>query len=165
MKTIKVLPNTDDVNAELRLLIQQSYDNCTDKLFTIGLSGGSLINSLIKTLPTLSCVDWTRWRLFFCDERIVPFDDPESTFGCYWRAFENVTPLKKDQFIVINPDLDGELAARDYTEKIRSTVKIDEDLALPRFNLILLGMGPDGHTASLFPGHKLLEVSNKEIST
>ena len=154
MKTIKVLPSNDDVNSELRLLIQQSYDNCTDKLFTIGLSGGSMINSLTKILPNLTSIDWTR-----CDERIVPFDDPESTFGCYWKAFEHMTFLKKDQFIVINPTLDGEQVAQDYVNKIKSTAIIDPD-NLPRFNLLLLGMGPDGHTASLFPGHSLLEVSN-----
>ena len=51
--------------------------------FTLGLSGGSLVSMLSKELPALSDLDCSKWVVGFCDERLVPFDDPESTYGLY----------------------------------------------------------------------------------
>lgn len=162
MKTIKVLPNLDVVNSELRQIIQETYDNCKKRLFTIGLSGGSVITCLTTVLPTLQ-VNWKKVRFFFCDERIVPFDDPESTFGCYWKALEGVIPIEKDQFIEIDTTLDGDEVAKKYIQRIGATANVDR-AGFPVFNLLLLGMGPDGHTASLFPNHKALEETKEWVT-
>ncbi|XP_037803056.1 6-phosphogluconolactonase-like [Penaeus monodon] len=120
-------------------------------VFTIGLSGGSLAKFLGKGLPSIN-TSWDKWSLFFCDERVVPFDHDDSTFKVYKGLIES-TPLKAEQFVVINPSLEAEAAAKDYEAKVRAKFP---NVEWPTFDLLLLGMGPDGHTASLFPGHALL---------
>jgi len=104
-------------------------------------------------LPTLK-TDWSKWVVFFCDERLVPFNDPESTYGVYKEKLFGQIPIEESQVIKIDPSLSVESAANDYASKIAHYFP---DLELPKFNLLLLGMGPDGHTCSLFPDHPLLK--------
>ncbi|KAI4491280.1 hypothetical protein M0802_010213 [Mischocyttarus mexicanus] len=124
-----------------------------DDIFKIGLSGGSYVNILVETLPKVS-TDWSKWRFFFCDERVVPFESAESTYGSYKTSLIGVVPITEDQFIKIDPELSAEEAARDYIKKM--SVYFPPD-SLPKFDVLLLGLGPDGHTCSLFPNHKLLD--------
>lgn len=79
--------------------------------FTVGVSGGSLISFLTKCLPKLN-TDFTKWVLAFCDERVVPFDDCESTYGTYRKAFCDSGLLKPDQFIAIDPNLNGKASKK-----------------------------------------------------
>lgn len=130
--------------------------------FRVGLSGGSLIKFLCKGLPHIS-TQWKKWQFFFCDERHVPFDNKESTFGCYRRDLIPVLPLEEIQFVTINPSLSVEEAAKDYTEKIEQEFRISSS-SLPKFDLLLLGIGPDGHTCSLFPDHPLLKEEKKWVA-
>lgn len=118
--------------------------------FHLGLSGGSLAKFLISGLSTIK-TDWARWRLFFCDERLVPVEDGDSTWGLYRSGLCGLTPLKEEQFLVVNTDLDPASAASDYQARLVEAL----GPAL-RLDMLLLGMGPDGHTCSLFPGHALL---------
>ncbi|CAH0383438.1 unnamed protein product [Bemisia tabaci] len=124
--------------------------------FTIGVSGGSLIGALAKGLPGVK-TEWSKWKIYFCDERIVPFDDTESTYGAYKKALDGVVPIKDDQYRKIDPKLSAEEAAKDYIGKLKADFG---NVQLPRFDLLLLGMGPDGHTCSLFPGHPLLQETS-----
>jgi len=128
--------------------------------FKIGLSGGSMAKFLCGGLPSIT-TEWAKWNLFFCDERLVPFSDGDSTFRLYLDGLVGATPLTKEQFVVIDPEIDVSAAAKDYEEKVK---KHFPDCSLPSFDLLLLGMGPDGHTASLFPGHALLDESNVWIA-
>ncbi|KAL7747912.1 suppressor of los1-1 [Sorochytrium milnesiophthora] len=131
--------------------------------FTIALSGGSLPKQLADGLaPLASSIDFSTWQVFFADERCVSHDDPESNYKlCKDTLFEplvgkNGSRLVLDQNVhAINPALVGnpEQAASDYQSKMESVFGAS---GLPKLDLILLGMGPDGHTCSLFPGHKLL---------
>lgn len=111
-------------------------------------------------MPTIS-TEWSKWRIFFCDERYVPFDSADSTFGTYQRdLLPFVNGLKEDQFVNIDSSLPLEKCAEDYEKKV-----LDEFHGkTPIFDLLLLGMGPDGHTCSLFPGHKLLKENTKLIA-
>ncbi|BES98393.1 6-phosphogluconolactonase [Nesidiocoris tenuis] len=124
--------------------------------FTVGVSGGSLISFLTKCLPKLN-TDFTKWVLAFCDERVVPFDDCESTYGTYRKAFCDSGLLKPDQFIAIDPNLNVHDAAKDYAERL---AKVFPSADLPSFDVLLLGMGPDGHTCSLFPDHPGLKIDD-----
>lgn len=124
--------------------------------FKVGLSGGSLVDILAEVLPTVS-TDWSKWVLFFCDERVVPFDNGDSTYGQYKTKVMGTVPLTEEQFIKIDPDLHADEAAKDYIKKM--SVYFPPD-SMPRFDLLLLGLGPDGHTCSLFPGHKLLNETS-----
>lgn len=123
--------------------------------------------------------DWLKWRFFFCDERLVDFNNPDSTFAEYRDKFISNLPISEDQFIKINPQLSGnqilysfsinvilmtynifiavDEAAKDYIQKM-SVYFAPYDL--PRFDALILGVGPDGHTCSLFPGHKLCEETS-----
>lgn len=68
--------------------------------------GGSLIKFLCKGLPTIN-TSWPKWQFFFCDERLVPFDNNESTYGSYRRDLLPLLPITEEQFITVNPNLKG----------------------------------------------------------
>lgn len=70
--------------------------------------GGSLATFLSKGLQKIS-TDWSKWKLFFCDERVVPLDNSDSNFGVYKAALIGVVPLAEEQFVKINPHLPGTL--------------------------------------------------------
>lgn len=125
----------------------------------IWFSGGSLVKFLATGLPKIS-TDWSKWELFFCDERYVPTNNPDSTFGAYKEHLVSNVPLNESQFIRINSELPLSECAADYQNKILQKFKSD----IPSFDLLLLGMGPDGHTCSLFPSHPLLEESKLLIA-
>ncbi|XP_066590268.1 6-phosphogluconolactonase [Prorops nasuta] len=148
----------DPIEPALTKIIQNTAEESIsrDDIFKIGLSGGSMVKLLTSALPNVT-TDWSKWRFFFCDERIVPFDNTESTYGLFKNSLIGTLPITEDQFIKINTDLSADEAAKDYIKKM--SVYFPPD-CLPRFDLLLLGLGPDGHTCSLFPGHKLLDESS-----
>ena len=116
--------------------------------FNLGLSGGSLAKFLCQGLPTIQ-TDWARWRLFFCDERLVPAGSSDSTWGVYQSSLLPATPLTSDQFLTVNTDLEPKAAASDYQTRL-------VEMTGMKLDMLLLGAGPDGHTCSLFPNHPLL---------
>ena len=116
--------------------------------FNLGLSGGSLAKFLCQGLSSIS-TDWTRWRLFFCDERLVPEESSDSTWGLYRSSLLPATPLSPDQFLTVKTDLEPQEAARDYQARL-------VEMTGMKLDMLLLGAGPDGHTCSLFPNHPLL---------
>jgi 6-phosphogluconolactonase len=120
--------------------------------FRVALSGGSTPRALHQRLAQYyhGSIDWERVEVFWGDERVVPPDDPES---CYRMARETLldhVPIPAAHiFPYATVGGSPEAAAQAYSETL--TARFAEQT--PRFDLILLGMGPDGHTASLFPGH------------
>lgn len=151
-RKIVVKGSESDVIAELCSLIEKKAKESLVKneTFNIGLSGGSMANFLCKGLPNID-TQWSKWRLFFCDERLVPEDSADSTWGLYKSKLLPVTSLQEDQFLTVATNLDPEKAAADYQEKLVSNFG-----SPPVLHLLLLGAGPDGHTCSLFPGHQLM---------
>ncbi|RSH88676.1 suppressor of los1-1 [Saitozyma podzolica] len=152
--------------------------------FTIALSGGSLPNQL-KPLAEMEGVAWDKWQVFFADERIVPLDHPESNYAACAKAFLDHVPLKREQIHTLNTALftdftktnptdepkDADEAeneaieiADDYEQQLVHTFAGANSARYPTFDLILLGMGPDGHTCSLFPGHPLLAESTRWVA-
>lgn len=165
MAIIKIVDHDNIVN-ELVEIVQNAYDNSKDELFYVGLSGGSLPSLLVEALKQLKIIEWKKWLFFFCDERCVTSTSPESTFGTYRRLLDPIDerlPLSLNQFIPIDPSLKSSKVAEDYLSKMRQRF---EGASLPKFHILFLGLGPDGHTCSLFPGHRLLKVSewNKIVS-
>ncbi|HSN68541.1 MAG TPA: 6-phosphogluconolactonase [Thermoanaerobaculia bacterium] len=100
---------------------------------------------------------WDRVHLYWSDERMVPRDDPRSNFGMARAALVSRVPIPAANVhpIPIDP-ADPDAAAAEYERTLRVEFAL-EPTALPRFDLVLLGMGADGHTASLFPGAPSLE--------
>ncbi|XP_075495936.1 putative 6-phosphogluconolactonase 4, chloroplastic [Primulina tabacum] len=139
--------------------------------FTVVLSGGSLVKSLRKLLepPYIDSVDWSKWHVFWVDERVVPKDHPDSNYLLAYNDFLSKIPIPVGNVYAINDALSAEGAADDYETCLRQLVKskiIDnsEGTMFPKFDLMLLGMGPDGHIASLFPGHPLVQEKEKWVS-
>jgi 6-phosphogluconolactonase len=121
--------------------------------FAVALSGGNTPKSLNSLLAS-SYPDfpWNRTFLFFGDERHVPPENAESNFRMVNESLlSKISIPAENVFRVLAENLDAAKAAADYEERIRGFFELKPG-EFPRFDLIFLGMGPDGHTASLFPG-------------
>ena len=142
----------------------------TEDVYSIALSGGSTPRNLYALLaddPGLrEQIPWQRIHFFWGDERHVPPDHPDSNYQMAYEALLSKVPVPPANIHRIraeNPDADK--AAQEYARDMRRFFGIAGSEP-PRFNCVLLGMGSDGHTASLFPGspaleeHKRLVVAN-----
>uniref|UniRef100_A0A182YMH1 6-phosphogluconolactonase n=1 Tax=Anopheles stephensi TaxID=30069 RepID=A0A182YMH1_ANOST len=132
--------------------------------FRVGVSGGSLADILCEGMSDLRS-DFSKWQIFFCDERVVPVADKDSTFGIFKRdLLAHCKNIPESVFFPVNTALDVNEAAADYERTIRKTFGLEKPEEIPSFDLLILGFGPDGHTASLFPGHPLLEEKKKLVA-
>ncbi len=122
--------------------------------FTVALSGGSTPMSLYRLLasePFSEQVNWTRVHLFWGDERCVPPDHPDSNFYRAQTALINHVPIPEENIHRIQAENPPRQAAELYEQSLRDF--FDSAETSPKaFDLLLLGMGDDGHTASIFPG-------------
>jgi 6-phosphogluconolactonase len=121
----------------------------------IAISGGSTPRATFQLLadssePWRSRMPWDSLDLFWVDERCVPPDDNDSNYRMTREAMLDQVPLRPEQIHRIEGELDPEAAASRYESELRNSFRL-EGAEAPRFDLIALGMGPDGHTASLFP--------------
>lgn len=135
-------------------------------VFRVALSGGSTPKALFAVLasdPYRGQVDWERIQIFFSDERFVPPDSPESNYHTAYEALLSHVPVP-ERFVhrVATVDVTPEESAANYEEGIRRVFAVGLS-EVPRFDLILLGLGPDGHTASLFPDTDALHVTDRLV--
>jgi 6-phosphogluconolactonase len=125
------------------------------KPFSVALSGGSTPKLLFELLASSTFQGRVRWpnlQLFQVDERCVPPDDPQSNYRMIRQALLEFVPLPAENFHRMAAERpDREQAAREYAEELGRVLRPPPG-EWPRLDLIFLGMGPDGHTASLFPG-------------
>jgi 6-phosphogluconolactonase len=133
----------------------------------ICLTGGSSPKQLYQLLasePYRNRIPWQRMHWFIGDERFVPADDPLNNMAMARRIFldacapaANIHPIATD---TASPDE----AARRYESELRSFYGADRlDHARPLFDLVLMGLGPDGHTASLFPGYPAMQPTARWV--
>ncbi|XP_067628895.1 probable 6-phosphogluconolactonase isoform X1 [Eurosta solidaginis] len=162
--TVIVLADESEVTAKLASEISICAKRALDEsgVFRVGLSGGSVLNFLCNAIPRID-TDLSKWKFFFCDERYVVETDPESTYGVYKSKMVPRTNLKLEQFEPIDINLPLNDCASDYEHKILKEFGAKAG-TIPIFDLLLLGMGPDGHTCSLFPNHALLDEQTKLIA-
>lgn len=124
--------------------------------FRVALSGGSTPRRTYEILaqaPFRDMVDWTRVHFFWGDERCVPPDHPDSNYRMALEALLSRVPAVPVRIHRIEAErMDADAAAREYQREIARVFGATDDAPTPAFDLILLGLGPDGHTASLFPG-------------
>ena len=130
-------------------------------LARIAISGGSTPRTMLEFLadpthPFRAQVPWDKLDLFWVDERSVPPDQPDSNYRMTREALLAHVPLPPERIHRIEGELDPEIAAARYESAIRNAFKL-EGAQTPTFDLILLGMGEDGHTASLFPHTEALD--------
>ncbi len=124
-------------------------------VFTIAFAGGSTPGPVYERLTALGEIDWPRWRIFWSDERCVPPTHADSNYRMARESLLDRLPQAPGAVSRMPGELPPRQAARVYEEAIREAVAAP-DSNIPRFDLILLGMGDDGHTASLFPGSPAL---------
>jgi 6-phosphogluconolactonase len=137
--------------------------------FTLVLSGGSTPEKTYRRLadPEMAAaVDWSKTCLFFGDERFVPPDDPVSNFGMARRSLlEHVNVPRQNIFAVPTDCQSADQAAREYGQTLARFFGLPAGSApAPSFDLVLLGLGDDSHTASLFPGMQALVESDTWVT-
>lgn len=119
--------------------------------FTVALSGGSTPKRLYESLVDAP-LDWARVQVFFGDERCVPPEHADSNFHMAREAWLSKVPIpERNLHRFRTEDADPERVAKDYETQLQSFFKLRPG-EVPTFDLCLMGMGADGHTASLFPG-------------
>jgi 6-phosphogluconolactonase len=107
-------------------------------------------------------VDWPRVRVFWGDERCVPPDHPDSNYGMAHSTLLSKVPVPPENVYRIPGELQPRDAASSYSETIRHAFHLTND-EIPRFDLILLGLGEDGHIASVFPGTAAVKEKKKLV--
>ena len=121
----------------------------------MAISGGSTPKAAFQLLadqtqPWRARMPWDKLELYWVDERTVPPDNPESNYRMTKEAMLDKVPLPPAQVHRMEGELEPEVAAARYESLLRNNFRL-EGAESPRFDLILLGMGDDGHTASIFP--------------
>ncbi len=125
--------------------------------FTFALSGGSTprpLYSLLASDPFAAQIDWSLTHIFWGDERCVPPDDPQSNFKMARETLLDKVPLPAANIHRMHGEDDPEESAAAYEEELRTFFGVNPKDGSPRegFDFLLLGMGENGHTASIFPG-------------
>lgn len=156
----------DELAKSLADFVLDSQDEAINKRgsFKIAISGGSLAATLAGLLQREG-VQWDKWEVFFADERVVPLEHEESNYKIVNDNLLAKIPapgIPREQIHTIDVTQlnEPEEVAEEYEKQLMSIFAGKNSVAFPRFDLILLGMGPDGHTCSLFPGHPLI---NEEL--
>ncbi|XP_054254957.1 6-phosphogluconolactonase [Indicator indicator] len=156
---VSVFPSPQELGPALAQLVAEQAAAAAGGRFSLGLSGGSLVGLLSRDLPPAVAPTGpaapAHWLVAFCDERLVPPQHPESTVGAYEAQLLPRLPGPGPRVLALTPGLAPAAAAEDYAAQLRQAFPGQE---VPVFDLLLLGVGPDGHTCSLFPDHPLLRV-------
>ena len=155
--TYRVLPTpAATAQASAQLFLDAAVKAAASRgVARIAISGGTTPKSMFALLsdpagPFLKQVPWDRIDLYWVDERCVPPDNVESNYRMTNEAMLSKVPLPSGRVHRMEGELDPEVAAARYESTIRNSFKL-EGAETPTFDLVLLGMGDDGHTASLFP--------------
>ena len=155
MQSVEIYPNTETlVRAAAERITSILRQTLAQKeSATLVLTGGSTprpVYELMGSPPYAGRVAWNRVHFFWGDERCVPPDHPQSNFGMAWEALVSKIPVPSGHVHRMRGEIqDAEMAASLYATEIQTVIP---DSEIPSFDLVLLGMGKDGHTASLFPG-------------
>ena len=168
-------PGSGALEPALRAYIIQSQAAGVTRhgVFKVAVSGGSLPKTLAAALLAPSSgpedvVDFSKWEIFFADERAVPLDHADSNYALIKSELLDKIPEGQARPTVhpINVEHleDIQELADDYEKTLVGSFASRDSVRLPIFDLLLLGCGPDGHTCSLFPSHPLLRESDAWVA-
>jgi 6-phosphogluconolactonase len=167
---VHVYPDAAEVaRGAARLFVEYAWQSIAkDGQFMVALSGGNTPRAMFEFLASdefRGQVDWAKVQVFWSDERAVPPTDPESNYGMARRELLIRVPIPEANVHRMEAEKPGiGRAAHEYEEVLRKYLELD-DRGFPRFHLIFLGLGKDGHTASLFPGTRVTRQTSRWVST
>jgi len=162
---IRVLKTATDLfeDAATEFAAQVSAAVEANGKFTVALSGGSTPKTLYSLLATKPGIPWDKICFFWGDERHVAPDQPESNYRMANQALLSKVPARAENiFRIHSEEKDAAAAALLYEQTLKDFFHLSPG-KFPRFDLILLGVGPDGHTASLFPGTSALTENQRLV--
>ena len=168
-REIQIVENGEAVSrAAAEMLVSLALEKLTSKeSIAVALSGGSTPKNMFAILANDAALrdrmPWNRVHFFWGDERHVAPDHSDSNFRMTNETMLSRVPVPPENIHRIraeNPD--SEKAAEDYEQELRGFFKLEPE-QLPAFDCVFLGMGPDGHTASLFPGTKALHERKRLV--
>ena len=167
---IKIFPNIEELNEfAARKFAEIAADSIKARgRFSVALSGGSTpkaLHTLLTSDKFKSEIDWQDIFFFFGDERNVLPTDAESNFRMAKETLFTPLNIREDKIFRWQTELmDAKAIVENYRLKLRNFFELTEE-NMPRFDLIFLGMGDDGHTASLFPGTEALRETEKIVTS
>jgi len=164
-RTIEIVNSSQDIARRATELFIETANEAMKKQnsFTVALSGGSTPKALFELLAleeNASQIDWRRVHIFWSDERCVPPDNEQSNFRMANEALLKHVAIPANQIHRMHGEDEPQIAATNYERELIKHFGNDE----PRFDLILLGMGDDGHTASLFPNTTAIDETEKLVA-
>ena len=168
MPTVQIYPSGADLNEAAADFIVTTALEAIERSerFTFALSGGSTpekVYALLAEKARASKIDWTKVFIFVGDELYVPYDDKRSNYGMAQRQMLNHVPIPAGNLHPIPTNLASPAeAAEAYAQILAEFFELPvHGKELPKLDLNLLGLGDDGHTASLFPGMPTVHVADK----
>lgn len=166
MHTLRIYPDADSLTQAAAETVLEAYRAAVAErtLFTLALSGGSTPRALYQRLAApdyARLIDWSRVYVFWGDERAVPPDHADSNYRMTRLALLDYVPLPTANIHRIEGEREPAQAAAVYEDALRQFFALRGGAA--RFDLVLLGMGDDGHTASLFPGTAALAETQRWV--
>ena len=165
-REIKILPDETELHKAAAQEFASLSKDAIEKhgKFTVALCGGSTPRGAYALIADQqpSSPAWKNIEMFFGDERNVPPDDKDSNFRMANEAMLSKLPLPAGNIHRMEGELDANVAAARYEDVLRSAFKLQGD-TFPRFDLIFLGIGEEGHTASLFPGTTALKENSRLV--
>ncbi len=161
--SLNIFNNSDEaIKAVASYFISVAQQAISDRTqFNVSLSGGSSPKKLYELLASAELkeqIDWTKVYFFFGDERYVAHDDPDSNYLMAYNALFAPLNISEEQIFKVDTELDPASAALDYQRIICKHFNSE-----PVFDLVLLGLGDDAHTASLFPHTPLLWIDEELV--
>lgn len=166
-REIKKFNNEDDLSSAAAEFVAAYSGQCIENsgFFSIALSGG---RSPLKLYEKLSDsrfeIPWKKVHFFWSDERYVPAGDSESNFKMSKEILLSKIDIPEGNIHRILTDVKPPEKCAEFYENDIKAFFLDRDKNVPSFDLILLGLGQDGHTASLFPGDPLLDENTKLVA-
>ncbi|MCH9029266.1 MAG: 6-phosphogluconolactonase [Bacteroidetes bacterium] len=151
-QSIKIFPTVEKLAGSFAELLQQNVDKTDDNdFYSIALSGGSTPNKIFRYLSEnfVDKINWKKIKIFFGDERCVPPDNEDSNYRMANESLLKNISIPKENIFRIKGENNPVKEAERYEEVLKSNLPSLN--GIPQFDLILLGLGEDGHTASIFP--------------
>ena len=167
-RTINIFPHVAAIAQKAAALYVDAAQHAAKErgIFRVAMAGGSTPKTLYALLvsePFRSQLPFDKMQLFFGDDRHVPPDHPDSNYRMVSENFTSKTPIKPEQVFRMKTELrDTEKAAVEYEQTLKTQFALKPG-ELPRFDLMMLGMGNEGHTLSLFPGTTALRDNGRLV--